>query len=370
MLESRNKKRERILASIEFRSPDRMPVRGECGSKAALAEITGRDDFTEHPKDVYAEAQRLWDVDLITQFVLPDRLDRTCGPHGELDVSALMSCIHGMIDKWKAERAETAFSSPEEFRDFCEQIPDASKASQYVDNRKVREKWIELDAWGDFLSPAVWIPGHLAGTCSWMFYTSVGYEPYLMAHLLYPDAVNRLFAFAGEEGRIKNEVIAATIKDNNLIPLIYSGEDICDNRGPLCSPEVLKQIYFPHLKNAIAPITEQGIHWMWHSDGNIIPILDDLLDCGIDGFQGFEEDKSMDLGKMVYRKCSNGKYPFICGSVSVSTTMYQNTVAVAAEKKRMKTLFDERGGGVILGSSSTIMADTPVENILELYKRI
>jgi len=271
-----------------------------------------------------------------------------------------------MITDWAKEHGE--WESPEQFKDFCLAVPDPSVAVRGVDEALVREQWIGLDAWGEFLSPMVWVPGHLAGTVNWMHYTSVGYDNYLMAHILYPEALDRLFAYAGAEARRKNEVIARAVTEEGLIPLIYSGEDICGNEGPLCSPGLLRQVYFPHLKRAIEPMAEAGIHWMWHSDGNIIPILDDLLDCGIDGFQGFEEDKGMDLHELLGRTCANGKPPFICGSISVTTTMYETPEAVLRDIERMQRIHDIRGG-VILGSSSTIMDDTPVENILAFYDK-
>jgi uroporphyrinogen-III decarboxylase len=124
------------------------------------------------------------------------------------------------------------------------------------------------------------------------------------------------------------------------------------------------------LKRAVQPIIESGIHWLWHSDGNILPILDDLLDCGIDGFQGFEEDKGFELNELLKRKCKSGKMPFIMGSVSVTTTMYGSLQGIREEKKRMKNLSDKNGGGVILAASSSVMADTPVENIMELYSAL
>jgi hypothetical protein len=48
--------------------------------------------------------------------------------------------------------------------------------------------------------------------------------------------------------------------------------------------------------------------------------------------------------------------------------MYESPQAVHAEKERMQRIFDERGG-VILAASSSIMPNTPVENIMELYRR-
>lgn len=366
MNETREQKRERVIAAVEFRRPDRMPVRGGCGSEAALAAVTGRSDYRQSPKDVYREAHAVWNVDLITQFVLPGRLDRQCGPLAECDVSALRNSAYAMISDWKESNGE--FTSPEDFRDFCLQVPDVHEAARRVDAVRVRDQWLALDAWGDFLSPMAWVPGHLAGTVAWMYYTSVGYEPYLMAHELYPEAVQRLFAFTGEEARCKNIAIAAAIREHDLIPLIYSGEDICGNSGPMCGPETLRQVYFPHLKHALEPMFDAGIHWMWHSDGNINPIVDDLVACGIDGFQGFEEDKGMDLDLLLRHRGRDGSPPFICGSISVTTTIYEGVEAVRRDKERMRRIHERQGGGVILASSSSIMDNTPVDCVRALYE--
>lgn len=361
-----NEKRERLLSAIEFGTPDRMPVRGGCFSLAAVEEITGRTDYHEHPKEVYAEANRIWDVDTIHQFVLPERLDRQYGPNGELDTSPLRTCMYGLLANWEAEHGTV--TSPEDFRDFVHTLPEPRKARDTVDQDLIYRRWVELDRWGDFLYPMVWTPGHLAGTVSWMWYSRIGYETYLMFHQLYQEEAAQFFAFLGEEGRAKNEAIARAMHDHHMFPLIYSGEDICANVGPLIRPSILHNTYFPALKRAVEPVVDAGIHWLWHSDGNILPIVPDILDCGIDGFQGFEEDKEMRLEGLLYERCRNGSYPFICGSVSVTSTMYESPEAVRAEKQRMQRIFDERGG-VILAASSSIMPNTPVENIMELYRR-
>ena len=201
-----------------------------------------------------------------------------------------------------------------------------------------------------------------------MWYEVVGYENYLMAHLLYPEAMERLFVFLGEEGRLRNIAIARTIHERHLIPLVYSGEDIRGNDGPLVSPQALNDIYFPHLKRAVEPLADAGVHWLWHSDGNILPILDDLLACGIDGFQGFEEDKGMDMMKLAETPCRNGQWPVLCGSVNVTTTFYQTPEVISADVQRMVNLSKARGGGVILSPSSSIMENVPVENVMAFYE--
>jgi len=360
-------KRERLLHAIEFRPADRLPVQGWDGTIAAIQRITGRQDYLTHPKEVFAQAMKAWDVDVLLQFVLPDRQDLRCGPRAEVMVrDGLLSVVHDWMGAWK--QAHGAWQSPENFRDFCESLPPAAEAKRFVDADNTFQRWLELDAWGEFLKPIVWVPGHLCGTVGWMWYGDVGYENYLMAHVLYPGAVERLFAFLGEEGRLRNIAIARAIREHNLIPLVYSGEDICGNDGPMASPQLLRDLYFPHLKRAVAPLIDAGVHWLWHSDGNILPILPDLLACGMDGFQGFEEDKGMDMLTLAATPCRNGKLTFLCGSINVTTTFYQPPDRIRDDVQRMVNLALRRHGGVILSPSSTILEDAPVESVLAFYE--
>jgi hypothetical protein len=360
-------KRERLLRAIEFRETDRLPVCMGVAPTSALEKITGRNDYKSHAKEVFTQAMKEWDVDVILQFVLPDRQDRQCGPNVEVMVyDGLLSVVCKLLGDWSREHG--AWRSPEDFRDFCESLPPAVEAKRFVDADITFKRWLELDAWGEFLKPIVWLPGHLCGTVSWMWYNYVGYENYLMAHSLYPEAIERLFAFLGEEGRLRNIAIARAIREHNLIPIVYSGEDICGNDGPLVSPQSLRDIYFPHLKRAVEPLINAGVHWLWHSDGNILPILPELLDCGIDGFQGFEEDKGMDMLKLAETPCRNGKLPYLFGSVNVTTTFYETPASVRSEVQRMIDLSRNRGGGTVIMASSSIMENTPVENVMAYFE--
>ena len=98
-----------------------------------------------------------------------------------------------------------------------------------------------------------------------------------------------------------------------------------------------------------------------------MPIVPDILDSGVDGFQGFEEDKGMDLYALAETPCKNGKLPFLMGSNNVTQTIYTTPEEIRKDVKRMVDLSDKRGGGVLLSPSSSIMANTPTENVLALY---
>jgi uroporphyrinogen-III decarboxylase len=48
--------------------------------------------------------------------------------------------------------------------------------------------------------------------------------------------------------------------------------------------------------------------------------------------------------------------------------MYTTPAEIRADVQRMIDLSDSRGGGVILAPSSSIMANTPTENVLAFYE--
>lgn len=195
-------------------------------------------------------------------------------------------------------------------------------------------------------------------------YTRWTYESYLSALLLDPDRFKRYFMWLGKAAREKNEAIVGAVRRHAIAPFVYSGDDICFNDGPICSVELLDEIYFPALRHAIEPLTDAGIEIIWHCDGNVLPIAPRLISCGIAGFQGFQEREArIPLEEMAaLRRADGGKLIFF-GSVSVVHTF---PFAAEAEMKReIERCFRVAapGGGFCLAPTSSVLPETPMENI-------
>ena len=91
---------------------------------------------------------------------------------------------------------------------------------------------------------------------------------------------------------------------------IWSGGDIAFNTGPFFSPEVFRQVILPALRVSAAAIS---LPWVYHSDGNLVPILDDLLSLGMNALHPFEPG-AMDIRAV---KRQYGKRLCVIGNVSV-----------------------------------------------------
>ena len=63
---------------------------------------------------------------------------------------------------------------------------------------------------------------------------------------------------------------------------VWAGDDIAFKTGPMISPEVFRTLFLPYWRRVAEAIT---LPWIFHSDGNFLPLLDDLLSLGMNAAQ-------------------------------------------------------------------------------------
>jgi len=136
----------------------------------------------------------------------------------------------------------------------------------------------------------------------------------------------------------------------------------------MVAPEVLRALYFPALRRGLEPLVEVGADIIWHSDGYIIPIVDDLIDCGVTGFQGFQEETGFDVGDIARRTVRTGRRPILMAGLSVDKTLPFGSVADV--ENEVKRIIDTVGtnGGLAIGTANTAGPDCPNENLEALYR--
>ncbi len=76
---------------------------------------------------------------------------------------------------------------------------------------------------------------------------------------------------------------------------IIIGDDIAFRRAPYINPEQLRQSYFPFLTLMVGTAQDLGLSVVFHSDGNLWPVWNDILRSGVDGVQSLDAYSSMSL---------------------------------------------------------------------------
>ncbi len=143
---------------------------------------------------------------------------------------------------------------------------------------------------------------------------------------------------------------------------LWLADDIAYKNGPMFSPEILHDMIMPYYRRVADAIT---IPWIFHSDGNIKLLLDDLLSLGMNAIHPFEPG-AMDP---VWFKKEYGKEFCLVGNINLNTLALGAPEDVEKEtKERIEQLSE--GGGYIVSSANSIADYCKAENVLAISATI
>ncbi|MEG1676878.1 MAG: uroporphyrinogen decarboxylase family protein [Clostridia bacterium] len=138
---------------------------------------------------------------------------------------------------------------------------------------------------------------------------------------------------------------------------ICFGDDWGCQRSLLIRPDAWRELFKPLYAELISKIKATGKKVLFHSDGYIMDIYPDLIDMGVDAINS--QLWCMDIGLIAKRYA--GKITFR-GEISRQTTIPFGTPEdIRGCIKRMKQLFDTGKGGLI--AQSEVGGKVPFENI-------
>jgi uroporphyrinogen-III decarboxylase len=150
------------------------------------------------------------------------------------------------------------------------------------------------------------------------------------------------------------------------VDYIWTFDDIAYRSGPMMSPRVFRRVLLPHLQRVADAIKAAGYPWIFHSDGDLMPVLDDLLALGIDGLHPLEPGP-MDIEAV---KRDYGQRVCLIGNIDLHYTLTQGTPAeVTAEVKRRIEVIGQ-GGGYMISSANSITSYCKLENVWAMVEAI
>jgi len=156
-----------------------------------------------------------------------------------------------------------------------------------------------------------------------------------------------------------NFEIAKRILDRG-VDLVAESDDIADSRTTFFSPKIFREFFFPYLKRVIDECHRRGLPYMKHSDGNLYPVLDDLIALGVDGLHPIEPNV-MDLADVKRRY---GDKLFLRGNVDCTHVLPYGTEEDVRRDVRRCIDAAAEGGGFILADSNSIHSNVKTENIM------
>jgi uroporphyrinogen decarboxylase len=139
---------------------------------------------------------------------------------------------------------------------------------------------------------------------------------------------------------------------------LYAAADIADNHGPFYNPQQMDRFVLPYLRDWAEQVKAMGLYAIFHTDGQVDPLLQDLVDTGIHALQAIDSVAGMDIRKV---KGAVGNRLCLCGNVDCGLLYTGPAEAIYAGTRDL--LRDcMPGGGFVLGASNAVLRETPIEN--------
>ena len=186
----------------------------------------------------------------------------------------------------------------------------------------------------------------------------MGYEGFAFALADQPQFVDDVVALYAEWNRrvIKNILACG-------FDFLWSFDDVAFKTSSFCSPKALREVFIRGLKETARTIT---VPWIFHSDGNIRRILDDLMQLGMSAIHPLEPG-TMDLDEL---KATYGSKLCLVGNIDINTTLSTPPAdqVYAAVQERIKQLAPN--GGYIISDSNSIPRFCRPENILAMAQAV
>ncbi len=182
---------------------------------------------------------------------------------------------------------------------------------------------------------------------------SMGFETFATTLLLEPEIVEHFM------DRLTDWLAEAVAEMCRIgFDFIWAADDIAFNTQPFFSPKSYRKHLLPYTRKVANEIT---LPWIYHSDGNILPLLDDLLSQEMNAIHPLE-DGSMDLDLL---KSRWGGKTTLVGNINLNTLGLGTTEQVQQEvKDRIAQLGPDYG--YILSSGNSVAKYCKAENVLTM----
>ena len=192
-----------------------------------------------------------------------------------------------------------------------------------------------------------------------------GYDKLFMDFALDPDLAHALLSkISGLINQMYRRYMAAV---GQFVQVVCLTDDQGTQNSLMISPDMFREFIKPYLKSQIEAIKESvEVKVLMHCDGAIMPILDDLIDIGVDIInpiqtvvKGFEDSAAL--------KAKYGDRLTFHAAIDVQQVMPNVTPAELRREVARRVHDLGPNGGYILAPCHNINVDIPPANVVAMF---
>jgi uroporphyrinogen decarboxylase len=327
---------ERVMTVLRRGEPDRIPHFEWIIDKKvrhALCPGASTEEFTVR---MGLDAM-LTDPDFKTVQVAPNRFKNEWGI---------------VVEKGEEQHStvvQAAIQTMEDFEKY--QAPDAFAPGRFDSLKKLVARYKGKYAIGVHLNDVLSIPRNL-----------MGFQELMLAFCTEPELIRRLV-----EMSVDLNIQLAGEAARHGADFVFTGDDYSSAQGPFMSPNTFRELMYPGLKRVVKGFHDHGMPVIKHTDGNIMPIMDMILDVGFECLDPIDPLGGID---MAFMKRKYGQVLALKGNVNCATTLVNGTVEEVVRETLGVIRAAADGGALIVSSSNSIHSTVAPLNYLAMLSTI
>jgi len=370
--------RERVLAALEHRPVDRLPLGFFAVDHDTVSRVLGRETFLRHKAKSQiamwegrrAEVAQSWREDTIEFYRRMDLIDI-------IPASAMASSVLPPKNyqperpekigegNWRDREGRIFRYSPITDDITCIADPVLEKHSFNPKEFPIPEK-IEppdescfevVDSVIEAFRMERFVIGP-SGNEAALVLLGDNYERGLLEFALNPEAVQAAHRRALALGELEDQFYIRPGQD-----AVLWGADFSYNSGPMISPETFREVCLPNIRQRTASVHRRNLKVIKHACGNNKLLLDYFIDAGYDCYQSIQKSAGMDMEELYSQY---GKRLALWGGVEVENLFAGTAEDVRRDVRAVFRLAAEGNGGLILGTSHSVAVGTKYDNFMAM----
>jgi len=188
------------------------------------------------------------------------------------------------------------------------------------------------------------------------------FEEFLMAMITEPELVEKLISIT-----VDYNIALAERAYKEGLRIVMTGDDFCFAGGSLIPPPIFKSLFHPYYKKVMSAYKDIGLMVIKHCDGDVLQLIDMIMDAPIDCYDPIEPAAGMELA---YFKQRYGSKVCLKGNVDCSHLLTFGTVDEVVKVTKETLKIGMPGYGFILSSSNSIHSEVKPENYAAMLETL
>jgi uroporphyrinogen decarboxylase len=343
---------QRILCALSREAPDRVPIYDLVSSRALIRHSGGEALTLENAGELIPRALRRC-LDM-TRVFLPE------APGKRVDAQGFSYERTDWFNEWQVG---APFADLDGLKRFIgAEIDRLEGAPPPGDTER---EHAEALAWkrrfGETVIPASW-----AGEPLQDAYIRVGLDWFVWLDNDAPELARRWIDALHHRLMLR---LQAEIRPREISPVAWIFADVAYKNRLMFSPAFLRRRgFFERLAEICDLYHARDLKVIFHSDGDILKIMPDLLHVGVDAVAPVDTAAGMTLPAL---KQAFGKRVAFVGGVDAESVLRNGSPHTIRAAVRDLIEAAAPGGGLVLGASSEeLFEDFPLENILAFHEAV